>query len=86
MRQVDIMKKGELILLINEKNSYLVEKSDKKIQTADGIVDLKKIKKLDSLVKSHTGKKFFAVKPNLNDILKKRVKRMPQVIMTRMQR
>jgi tRNA (adenine57-N1/adenine58-N1)-methyltransferase len=77
------MKNGELILLINEKNSYLVEKSDKKIQTADGIVDLKKIKKIGSIVKTHTGKFFSIVAPNLNDILKKRVKRMPQVIMTK---
>jgi tRNA (adenine57-N1/adenine58-N1)-methyltransferase len=77
------MKKGELVLLINEKNSYLVEKSDKKIQTADGIVDLKKIKKINSVIKTHTGKNFFVVVPNLNDILKKRVKRMPQIIMTK---
>jgi len=77
------MKKGELILLINEKNSYLVEKSDKKIQTSEGLVDLGKIKKINSFVKSNIGKKFFAVKPNLNDILQKRVKRMPQIVMTK---
>jgi tRNA (adenine57-N1/adenine58-N1)-methyltransferase catalytic subunit len=77
------MKDKEIVLLINEKNSYLVEKSDRKIQTAEGIVNLKQIKKIDSFIKSHTGKIFFVVKPNLNDILKKRVKRMPQVIMTK---
>jgi tRNA (adenine57-N1/adenine58-N1)-methyltransferase len=77
------MKKGELVLLINEKNSYLVEKFDKKIQTADGIVDLKKIKKINSIVKTHIGKSFVVVAPNLNDILKKKVKRMPQIIMTK---
>jgi tRNA (adenine57-N1/adenine58-N1)-methyltransferase len=75
------MKNGELALLINEKDSYLVEKSDKKIQTAEGIVNLNQIKRFDSFIKSHTGKKFFIVKPNLNDILKKKVKRMPQVIL-----
>jgi tRNA (adenine57-N1/adenine58-N1)-methyltransferase len=77
------MKKRELILLINEKNSFLVEKSDRKIQTAEGIVNLEQIRKVNSYVKSHTGKKFFVVKPNLNDILKKKVKRMPQIIMTK---
>jgi len=77
------MRDGEVVLLLNGKNSYLVEKSDKKIQTAEGIVNLKQIKKFDSSVKSHTGKIFFVVKPNLNDILKKRVKRMPQIIMTK---
>ncbi len=77
------MKDGELILLINERNSYLVEKSGKKIQTADGIVDLKKIKNTNSVVKTHIGKTFSVVSPDLNDILKKRVKRMPQVIMTK---
>jgi len=77
------MKKGELLLLINEKNSYLVEKSDRKIQTAEGFVNLKQVKNFNSIVKTHTGKKFFVAEPNLNDILKKRVKRMPQIIMTK---
>ena len=75
------MKNGELILLINEKNYYVVEKSDKKVQTADGIVDLKKIKKFDSIVKASTGRKYFVARPSLNDILRKKVKRMPQIIM-----
>ena len=74
--------KEKFILLINEKNSYLVAKSDRKIHTAEGIVNLKRIK-INSFVKSHLGKKFFVVKPNLNDILKKKVKRMPQIIMTK---
>jgi len=75
------MKNGELVLLINEKNSYVVEKSDAKIQTADGIVDLKKIKKFDSIAKTSTGRKYFVARPNLVDILRKKVKRMPQVIL-----
>jgi tRNA (adenine57-N1/adenine58-N1)-methyltransferase len=77
------MKSKESILLINEKNSYLVEKSAGQIQTSEGIINLRKIKKINTQIKSSTGKIFSVVRPNLNDILKKKVRRMPQIIMTK---
>ncbi len=77
------MKSGELVLLFAEDESYLVEVSDKKISVKSGLINLKELlkKKYGEEIKTHIGKKFSVVKPNIKDILEKRIKRMPQIIM-----
>lgn len=79
------MKNGELALLLNEKNSFLVEVGSNKLHTQDGIIDLKFLakKKIGDEIKSHLGRKFKIVKPTLLDTLNKRMKRLPQIIMTK---
>jgi len=79
------LKNGELVLLLSEKNSFLVEVGSGKLHTQDGIVDLKTLvkKKIGDEIKSHLGRKFKIVKPNLLDVLNKRMKRLPQIIMTK---
>lgn len=68
---------------MSESNSYLVSLSDDKINTSDGWIDITKIKnkKYGDTIKSGTGKVFTIVKPNIIDILKKRVKRSAQVLL-----
>jgi len=77
------LKEKELVLLLSERSSYLTEVSNKKLHTKDGIFDLNKIKKkrVGSKIKTHLGKEFSIVKPNIVEILKKKVKRLPQIIM-----
>ena len=72
-----------LVLLISDDSSYLVNITDEKINTSHGWIDLSKIrsKTFGSSVKSSTGKEFTIVKPNIIDILKKRVKRSAQVML-----
>jgi len=78
-----IMKIGELVLLFAEDESYLVEVSDKKISVKSGLINLKELlrKKYGDEIKTHIGKKFYVVKPNIIDILEKRIRRAPQIIM-----
>ncbi len=77
------MKNGELILLLSEDKFYLVEVSNKTFNTQSGIIDLKKLKKKNfgNKIKTHLGKEFSIVKPNIKDILEKKIKRLPQIIM-----
>lgn len=77
------MKNGELVLLLSEDKYYLVEVSNKIFNTQSGIIDLKKLKKknLGNKIKTHLGKEFSIVKPNIKDILEKKIKRLPQIIM-----
>lgn len=77
------MKTGEIVLLVSKDSSYLVEVSEKELHTKDGVFKLKELKKkeLGDEIKTHLGKKFRIVKPSIIDILEKRLKRMPQIIM-----
>jgi len=77
------LKNGELVLLLSEDKYYLVEVSNKIFNTQSGIIDLKKLKKknLGNKIKTHLGKEFSIVKPNIKDILEKKIKRLPQIIM-----
>lgn len=77
------MREKELVLLISKESSYLVEVSSKKINTKDGILDLSllKEKNFGDRIKTHLGKEFIIAKPNITDILEKRMKRLPQIIM-----
>lgn len=77
------MKKGELVLLLSKNETYLTEVSDKVLHTQSGVIrvkDLKK-KKFGDEMKTHIGKKFRIVRPNLSDILSKKMKRLPQIMM-----
>jgi len=76
------MRENDLRLLLGKKN-FLVEIGDKKFHTQYGVIDLSELKKKEfgDKIKTHTGKKFTIVKPNIVDILMKKTKRLPQVIM-----
>lgn len=77
------MKEGEIVLLLSKENSYLIEAKKVELHTKDGIFKLKEIlkKKFGDKIKTHLGKKFVIVKPNINDLLEKKVKRTAQVIL-----
>lgn len=77
------MKVGELALLLSEGESYLVEVSNRAINVQSGMIDLSKLKnkKFGGTISTHKGKKFLIVKPNIRDIIEKRVKRSAQIIM-----
>ncbi len=77
------MKKGELVLLLSKDESYVVEVSTKKMSVKSGVIDLSQLlnKKFGAKIKTHIGKEFSVVKPTINDILNKKTKRLPQVIM-----
>lgn len=77
------MKEKELALLLSKRSSYLVEVGSKKLHTKDGIFDLNKLKKKNfgSKIKTHLGREFSIVKPNILEILEKKIKRLPQIIM-----
>jgi tRNA (adenine57-N1/adenine58-N1)-methyltransferase len=77
------MKNGELVLLLSKEKSYLTEVGKGKLSLQEGMIDLKNLlkKSFGDEIKTHIGKKFIMTKPNLNDILKKKMKRLPQIIM-----
>ena len=77
------MKKDELVLLVSKENSYLIELKGGKLHTRDGIFNLDEVlkKKFGDDIKTHLNKKFKIAKPNIADILEKKAKRLPQIIM-----
>lgn len=77
------MKNGELVLLLSEDASHMVQVSNDKINTADGWVDLSELRKKDfgESVKTSTGKVFKVIRPSVLDILRKRMKRSAQVML-----
>jgi tRNA (adenine57-N1/adenine58-N1)-methyltransferase len=77
------LKEGELVLLVSEDDSYLTEVSNRILNIQSGEIDLKKLekKKFGDKIKTHKGKEFFVVKPNIKDILDRKVSRLPQIIM-----
>lgn len=76
------IKIGNLVLLLSKDESYLVEVSKKDFHTKSGIIKLKEIvgKDYGGKIKTHLGKEFTIVEPNINDFLEKRIERMPQII------
>jgi tRNA (adenine57-N1/adenine58-N1)-methyltransferase len=78
-----ILKKGEVILLLSKESSYLIEVKKGELHTKDGIFKLDEIlkKKFGDKIKTHLGKEFIIVKPTINDILEKKIKRTAQVIL-----
>ncbi len=79
------MKLEGLVLLLSEERSYLIEVREGQLHTKDGIFELKELKrkKHGDKIKTHTGKEFYIVKPSMKDILEKRAKRLPQIMMTK---
>ena len=77
------MEEKRLVLLISKENSYLAEVSSGKLNTKDGIFDLSLLKQKNygDRIKTHLGKEFTIVKPNITDILERKAKRMPQVML-----
>jgi tRNA (adenine57-N1/adenine58-N1)-methyltransferase len=77
------LKEGELVLLLSKESSYLTEVKKSKLHTQDGIFDLNELKrkKFGEKIKTHLKKEFSIVKPNIADILEKKAKRLPQIIM-----
>jgi len=69
--------------LFSRDESYLVEVSDRVFHTKSGIIELKKLKKkkYGDRIKTHLGKEFVLIKPNILDILNRKLKRLPQIIM-----
>ncbi|MDI6807001.1 MAG: tRNA (adenine-N1)-methyltransferase [Candidatus Aenigmarchaeota archaeon] len=77
------IKIGELILLLSKEESYLLEVSDKDFHTKSGVIRLGEIigKNYGEKIKTHLGKEFTLVEPNIVDILERRIERMAQVIL-----
>jgi tRNA (adenine57-N1/adenine58-N1)-methyltransferase len=75
----------ELVLLLAKDESYLLEVNEREFHTQRGIINLKELKKkkFGDKIKTHKGSEFVIVKPNLKDILEKRMKRLPQIIMSK---
>lgn len=73
--------KPDFVLLISKEKSYVVDRN-KDFHMEHGFIRSKDMinKKFGGVVKTNIGKKFYVVKPNVNDILKK-VKRTAQVIL-----
>jgi tRNA (adenine57-N1/adenine58-N1)-methyltransferase len=65
--------------LLSKDFKILVEEGKKRISTHLGIIDLKGLKE-GKKIKSHLGKEFFVVKPNIIDLIEK-MKRGAQVIL-----
>ena len=68
----------ESLLLVSKDSTYLVEVSERELHTKDGVFKLKELKKkkFGGGIKTHLGKKFRIVKPNIIDVLEKRLKRI----------
>lgn len=61
-----------MYLLIDEKGRTYLVKEDKDIHTKDGILKKEELmKKNFGMVKTHLGKKFFSIPPNVLDFIKK---------------
>ncbi len=71
--------KDNHILLLSEKSSYLINSNQKRINTSEGIIELDNIK-TGTEIKSHKGVPFTVVKPNLNDYINHKLRRLPQAI------
>jgi tRNA (adenine57-N1/adenine58-N1)-methyltransferase len=77
------MKQRQLVLLLSKDESYLVEVSDREFHTKSGVIELKGLRKKNygDRIKTHLGKEFVIVRPNIRDILERGIKRLPQIVM-----
>jgi tRNA (adenine57-N1/adenine58-N1)-methyltransferase len=75
------MKEKELVLLVGP-GTYLVQVGERKLNTEHGTIDLFELekKKFGDRIKTHTGKEFMIIKPNVIDILMRKAKRLPQIV------
>jgi tRNA (adenine57-N1/adenine58-N1)-methyltransferase len=76
------IKVNELVFLLSKDESYLVKAEKRNFNTKSGIIKLQGIigKKFGEKIKTHLGKEFTIVKPNIGDILEMGIKRLPQII------
>ncbi|MBU5689052.1 MAG: tRNA (adenine-N1)-methyltransferase [Candidatus Aenigmarchaeota archaeon] len=74
------MKKYRLLL---GKRKYIVSLDTDKFNTQFGQIDIKELrkKKIGDTIKTHTGEEFVVLEPSLIDLLEKKAKRLPQIIM-----
>ncbi len=78
-----MIKENELVLLYREKKkSYLVEAKRRKFNTDQGIIELEEIlsKNWGETIKTHKGFTFYVLKPTLEDLIMRSVKRRTQII------
>jgi len=70
-----------LVLLLGP-GTYLVQVGERKLNTEHGTIDLLELekKKFGDKIKTHIGKEFTIIKPNVVDILMRRAKRLPQIV------
>jgi tRNA (adenine57-N1/adenine58-N1)-methyltransferase len=75
------MKEKELVLLVGP-GTYLVQINERKLNTEHGTINLLELekKKFGDKIKTHTGKEFTIIKPNVIDILMRKAKRLPQIV------
>ena len=78
------MKEGQLVLLLG-KGTYLVRAGYGKLNTEYGVLDLSELLKRGEgeKIKTHSGEEFVIIKPTVIDILKKRARRLPQIVTTK---
>lgn len=77
-----MVKPGDLVLLYKEpQRKYLLKIENKKFHTDCGVIDLKEAlgKEWGSFLKTSLGKKFYILKPTLQDLIMK-VNRLTQII------
>ena len=72
-----------MVLLVSKESSYLTEVRKSQLHTRDGILELSELlkRRFGENIKTHLCREFVIVKPNIKDILEKRVKRTAQVIL-----
>jgi tRNA (adenine57-N1/adenine58-N1)-methyltransferase len=77
------MKDKELALLYSDDCSYIAEAGKKEMHTKDGVINLSALrkKKFGDVIKTHLGKEFRIIKPSLIDLLNRKMRRLPQIIM-----
>ncbi len=69
------------ILLLARNESYLVKKGVKQLHTKSGVIKLEEPLTFGKIVKSHLGKEFVIVEPTFLDVMNKKYKRLPQVVL-----
>ncbi len=72
---------SDKVLLLG-RSDFLVDVSKGIFHTNHGTIDLSKLvgKKFGTIIKSSKGESFFALRPNINDFLDKRLARLPQIV------
>jgi len=75
--------KQKFVLLLSKDESYLVKVSDRTFSAKSGILNLAELKekRFGDKIETHLGKEFVIVEPTLLDFMRKKLKRMPQIVM-----
>ncbi len=78
-----MIKEGNTVHLKGKKNSFFIKvEKDKIFSTHKGNIDLNQLigKKFGDIIQTHTGEKFFVLKPTLFEIIMYGIKRQTQII------